>query len=234
LLNAANLAALQKAAPLKAGPSRVNMGEEPLANQVDATPNGAQLTGMTPASYITVGRLLLAPAVLIFVLRGNYYWALTAFALAIITDMVDGAVARRLKCQTQLGAVLDVTADKILLTPLYLALAFFSNPLLTVPGWLAIIVFGRDLILACGAGLLYHRRKELEVAPLLVGKLTAILQMALVFGVLLASVSWASAQAPGWAATGFFVLILVTAVVSLVSLAQYFHLGLSLSFSEKK
>src|SRR5207244_10679737 len=58
--------------------------------------------------------------------------ALALIAVAGFTDGLDGLIARRFNWQTRLGAYLDPVADKLLLTAVYVSLAFAD----LAPGWL--------------------------------------------------------------------------------------------------
>jgi CDP-diacylglycerol--glycerol-3-phosphate 3-phosphatidyltransferase len=68
---------------------------------------------------ITLLRLLLTGPFVRLVYRGprgGYFLALVVFTVAISTDVLDGYLARKLKCVTDLGNRLDVLADHILAT----------------------------------------------------------------------------------------------------------------------
>lgn len=65
-------------------------------------------------NHITILRLLLIPANVYFVLIENWIILLPLFAFTAFTDMVDGAMARVRKQITLWGAILDPTADKLL------------------------------------------------------------------------------------------------------------------------
>jgi cardiolipin synthase len=95
-------------------------------------------------------RLALAPFIFSFLWLGNYRWALLLFAVAALTDYLDGFFARRLGVDSRVGAVLDPVADKVLLSGTYLTLALTGG----MPAWIAWIVLGRDALILAGAGAL--------------------------------------------------------------------------------
>lgn len=89
-----------------------------------------QLSSLTPhediytlPNLLTLSRLIAAPAVGYLVLHDQHVWAVSLFAYAGITDLVDGWIARRWKLQTVVGSVVDPMADKILMTILTVCLA---------------------------------------------------------------------------------------------------------------
>jgi len=78
---------------------------------------------MTPATGLTLFRGALVGPTIAFVLLEQPWWALACFALAAITDAVDGWVARARHEVTTLGALLDPVMDKLLYLGLFSALA---------------------------------------------------------------------------------------------------------------
>src|SRR5213079_3633093 len=99
---------------------------------------------MTTANKITILRILLIPffvvEVLYYVMNGHELHRLLAilsFALAAIFDGVDGYVARRYNQRSELGAILDPLADKLLLVSGIILLSFDHQPYLDpIPLWL--------------------------------------------------------------------------------------------------
>lgn len=68
-------------------------------------------------SAITSTRILLIAPIFVYVQRGapsDFAVAIGAFVLAILTDIVDGAVARRLNVSTRFGCAFDASVDKVL------------------------------------------------------------------------------------------------------------------------
>jgi CDP-diacylglycerol--glycerol-3-phosphate 3-phosphatidyltransferase len=148
---------------------------------------------MTTANKITIGRILLIPFFISQVLYYTHYgnelnrWlAIVCFAVAAISDGIDGYLARHYNQRSELGAVLDPLADKLLLVSGLVLLSFDNQPHLTqVPIWLAAIVFGRDLILGLGALVIYYFCHHVTVKPHFIGKAATVLQMAVVLWALL-------------------------------------------------
>jgi CDP-diacylglycerol--glycerol-3-phosphate 3-phosphatidyltransferase len=85
-------------------------------------------------------RILLAPVVMALVLAGSDTAAAIVFAIAAATDWVDGRLARRWGVTTRLGAFLDTTADKLLVTTALIALVAVDR----VSPWITLIIVGRE------------------------------------------------------------------------------------------
>jgi cardiolipin synthase len=120
----------------------------------------------TLANALTVLRLVLAAVFLVLYLEGNRVRALSAFAAAASTDVLDGLVARALGQHSRLGAFLDPIADKFLAACALIALAATSR----LPWWLPVLVVGRDLALLLGAAVLRTVHRTIPVAPTRIGK----------------------------------------------------------------
>jgi cardiolipin synthase len=101
---------------------------------------------LTAANQLTLLRLLLVPVFAICMLYGLHGWALVTFAVAGVTDALDGLIARRTGQHTSLGAWLDPMADKLLLVTMFVMLTLpdigSANRL---PLWFTILVLSRDI-----------------------------------------------------------------------------------------
>jgi CDP-diacylglycerol--glycerol-3-phosphate 3-phosphatidyltransferase len=100
---------------------------------------------MTFADQLTVGRALSVPAVILLFsweFEGHAYWATALFCVAMLTDQVDGWLARRAGQTTDLGRILDPVADKILV----LAALIVLVPV--VPGWMVAVIVARELLVS--------------------------------------------------------------------------------------
>lgn len=132
---------------------------------------------MNIPNLISLLRIILVPAIVIFLIQEKYANALIAFSIAGITDALDGALARLLKKQTELGAFLDPLADKILLSTSFIALSIFG----LIPSWLTVIVISRDLIILIGIVTLTMMSITYEIKPVFISKVTTALQIGTVF-----------------------------------------------------
>lgn len=134
------------------------MSAEPLSNTNPPPARGNSLRGRvirdgdTPAStanianIITVARILLAPVFIWLLLLDNgqmgiiRYVAAALFIVAIVTDAVDGYLARDRNLVTDVGIILDPIADKILTGGALVALSILAE----LPWAITIIIVARE------------------------------------------------------------------------------------------
>jgi len=114
-------------------------------------------------------------------IQDEYLKALITFTLAGLTDALDGALARLLNKQSELGSFLDPIADKILLITTFLSLSIFG----LIPSWLTVIVISRDFIILLGIIILSMMSIEYQIKPVFISKITTTLQIITVFMALL-------------------------------------------------
>jgi cardiolipin synthase len=147
---------------------------------------------MTTANKVTIFRILLIP---FFVVEVLYYMktgneahrlsAIIAFAVAAICDGVDGYIARRYNQKSELGAILDPLADKLLLLS-GVVLFSLNNPHFgNIPLWLTGTIIGRDLMILIGMGVIQMTVGKVVVRPRLLGKAATVLQMLCVIWLLM-------------------------------------------------
>ncbi|CAI7621485.1 unnamed protein product [Penicillium manginii] len=145
----------------------------------------------TIPNILTFSRLVAAPVVGYLLVHDYHAAALSLFAYAGITDLVDGWIARKWQLQTVVGTIIDPMADKLLMTIGVACLAVNGS----LPVWLAVIILGRDVGLAISA--IYYRWISLpepktmarywdfslpsaEVKPTEISKINTALQLVLV------------------------------------------------------
>ncbi len=148
---------------------------------------------LTVANQVTLGRILLVPFFIATVLymspeREYLRWlALTLFSVAVISDIVDGYIARTHGQKTKAGAILDPLADKMLLISaficLYIKRAQFDD--IAFPLWFVVAIISRDVILLVGSLIIQSITGKLDIEANRSGKLTAFLQIVCIMGVLL-------------------------------------------------
>ena len=95
---------------------------------------------MTTASKITLARVAMIPVFMIVLLLGYNWLALIIFAIASLTDFVDGYIARHYNQTSDFGKFLDPLADKLLVTAAMLIFVQWGR----MPAWAVMIVLARE------------------------------------------------------------------------------------------
>jgi len=147
------------------------------------------------ANNITVFRIVLIPFFVGMILKYNqlplgqgeffHCASIAFFCLAVITDAMDGFVARMRHQITELGKALDPLADKLLLLSAILILSLPGH-LVKLPLWFAITVLSRDIIIVLGALMLHWFNGSVKIAPTFLGKATTVAQMATILWIMTA------------------------------------------------
>ncbi len=156
---------------------------------------------LTAPNLISFGRIALIPVFAVLIAgRDTTPYGLAVFALVAASDWVDGYLARRLGQVSDLGKLLDPTADRLAIAAGLIALAARG----AFPWWAAWPILARDvLVLAAGALVLLRRRIRIEVRW--IGKFATFNLM-----VAVTSISWGALGYPpdrvatvlGWATYG--------------------------------
>jgi cardiolipin synthase len=179
-------------------PSYATSSSQSTTTPATTTTTPDHLKSLTPHENIytlpnalTFTRLLAAPIVGYSILTHHPTLALSLFTYAGLTDALDGYLARRFHSSTVVGTIIDPMADKLLMTICVISLAYTH----TLPPWLAVVIIGRDVALACSA--IYFRWISLpqpktwrrywdfslpsaEVRPTEISKINTLLQLLLI------------------------------------------------------
>ena len=127
---------------------------------------------LTPANQLTLTRVLLAPAFVILTVYGHFGWALIVFAIAGLTDLLDGLIARTFSRRTSLGAWLDPMADKLLIVATVSVLTLPGLGLVNkLPVWLTILIITRDLLIVLTVAVINLAIGRREFRPSIYGKI---------------------------------------------------------------
>jgi cardiolipin synthase len=168
-------------------------------------------------NMLTVLRVLLTPLFVICVMREMLGFALLVFAIASVSDALDGLLARWLRQRTTFGAYLDPVADKLLMTATYVVLAVYA----IMPSWLAVLVISRDVLISVGVFVMLavaHRRED--IPPSRISKWNTICQALTVLFVL------TNALVPLHPLSGV-VLYAATGTLTVASGIHYLYVGLN-------
>ena len=179
-----------------------------------STPAPAAPNPWNLPNALTVLRILLVPVFVWLLLReggddaASRWWALGVFSVAIITDRIDGDLARSRGLETDFGRVADPIADKALTGAGFIGLSIIE----VIPWWITVVVIAREL----GITLMRFFVIRHGVMPASRGgKLKTFLQ-ALALAILMAPL-WTLPLSGLWTAIGWLVLaaaVLVTVVTA--------------------
>jgi len=173
---------------------------------------------LTVANVLTISRMSLAPLLVVLVLQGRMGWALVAFVVAGVTDLLDGAFARWGGQQTTLGAMLDPVADKVLLMSSFVALTWTAGLRAALPAWLTVVTLSRDAIILASVLIINLTLGRRVFYPSLLGKLTTLSQL-LSVGVVLLQNAFA------WTFAGAQYVYQATLALTVTSAIHYVYLA---------
>jgi CDP-diacylglycerol---glycerol-3-phosphate 3-phosphatidyltransferase len=130
---------------------------------------------------LTVGRIFLVPLLLVVLLTKPEGWRLLGvskealgaaiFAVASLTDWLDGYVARRRKQVTGLGQWMDPLADKLLVTGALLSLLKMN----LAPAWMVAVILGREFFVTVLRSIVHARGQALPASR--IGKVKLVAQV---------------------------------------------------------
>jgi|CXWL01.1.fsa_nt_gi CDP-diacylglycerol--glycerol-3-phosphate 3-phosphatidyltransferase len=175
---------------------------------------------MTLANRLTMLRVVLAVAVFAALLSDDARWhdaALVLFIAAIITDWLDGWLARRMKAVSPFGKVADPIADKILVLGTLIAL--IQTKELAIPLWAVFLMVIRELVIG-GVRVIAGAQGKVLAADRW-GKIKTAVQLVAVLLMLGVVVLRDRNAAADWMIRSVYPMTVFCAVLSLSSLWSY-------------
>ena len=168
-------------------------------------------------NLISLIRISLVIPIVLNLLSGKYIFALILFAIASLSDAIDGFIARFFKWQTDLGKILDPVADKLLMIGSITAL--WLNQI--VPLSVFIIFVLRDLLILLGAAF-EMSITEKTPSPNLIGKITTTSQIIYILVLIIFEIFNVNINAK--------IFHISIGFISLLSLISYFRWWLNNNF----
>jgi CDP-diacylglycerol--glycerol-3-phosphate 3-phosphatidyltransferase len=160
-------------------------------------------------NILTLARILAVPVVVVALLgetpNGDAL-AAAVFALAALTDGLDGYFARSRDAVTTFGKLMDPIADKLLIAAALVSLVSLDR----VAAWVAMVIIAREFAVTVMRAIAAERGVIISASWL--GKAKTVLQIAAVFALIAAN------PAPLWVD----VLVYVAVAVTVISGADYF------------
>jgi CDP-diacylglycerol--glycerol-3-phosphate 3-phosphatidyltransferase/cardiolipin synthase len=143
--------------------------------------------------------------------------AMSVFALAAITDWLDGYLARRWGEVSAFGAFLDPVADKLMVAAALIMLVQLGR----ADSWLAIIIIGREIAISALREWMAQLGKSKSVAVAFAGKVKTVAQMVAIIALLLWEPVIPGVSTP-WLGT---VALWIAALLTLWSMFHYLRLA---------
>jgi CDP-diacylglycerol--glycerol-3-phosphate 3-phosphatidyltransferase len=133
-------------------------------------------------NILTLLRIAAIPLLVVILFspsREAGFWAAALFALASVTDWLDGYLARRMGIVTVFGKFLDPIADKLLVMAALIMILPFDR----VPAWMVLVILGREIIITGLRGI--ASSEGIVIAASDLGKFKTIFQLVAILGLLL-------------------------------------------------
>ncbi len=140
---------------------------------------GARVPG--PANQVSLARAYLAAPAFVYAMHQDFGLLAVCVALAGLTDLVDGTIARRFVHTSELGGALDPVVDGLFLGALAIGLAAGS----AFPMWLAFVVIARYVLPAAGGLVLISLHRRPELRHTVTGQISTSLIIVLIGGICL-------------------------------------------------
>lgn len=169
-------------------------------------------------NWLSVYRLLSSPVLAVLLLidaEGLRYLTATIFALAAITDYLDGYLARRWQVVSTLGVFIDLAADKILVSTVLIVLVGTG----AVPSWMAAVIVAREFVIS---GLRSQAAASgIVISASQLGKWkTAVTLVAL-----LAALLYPLHSPPVWVQVGLWLATVITVVSAIDYIVRFWQVG---------
>lgn len=183
-------------------------------NDSQAAHNHSQSADVNPEvsnwnlpNILTSLRILFIPLFAWLVLAGHEWWAFGCFALLMLTDKLDGDIARSRGLITNFGKIADPIADKALMTAAFVCLNITG----ALPVWITVVILFREFGITMWRFFLLRQGKVVPASQ--GGKLKTALQTL--------AVALYLCPLPGWMDLPSFLVMLVAAFVTVLTGIQY-------------
>lgn len=162
-------------------------------------------------NILTSLRILFIPVFAWVVLDGHDWWAFGIFAVLMVTDKLDGDIARARGLVTNFGKIADPIADKALMTTALVCLNIVGQ----LPIWITVVILIREFGITAWRMVLLRRGKVVPASQ--GGKLKTVLQ-ALAVALYLCPL-------PAWMSIPTLIVMLIAVAVTVITGVQYLIAG---------
>ncbi|MDK8763359.1 CDP-diacylglycerol--glycerol-3-phosphate 3-phosphatidyltransferase [Corynebacterium sp. MSK218] len=176
-------------------------------NQSHATDVNPEVSNWNLPNILTSVRILFIPLFAWLVLGGHDWWAFGCFVLLMITDKLDGDIARSRGLITNFGKIADPIADKALMTAAFVCL----NIIGVLPVWVTVLILIREFGITIWRFVLLRQGKVVPASQ--GGKLKTALQTL--------AVALYLCPLPSWMDLPSFIVMIAAVIVTVVTGIQY-------------
>lgn len=176
-------------------------------NQFHATDVNPEVSNWNLPNILTSVRILFIPLFVWLVLGGHDWWAFGCFVLLMITDKLDGDIARSRGLVTNFGKIADPIADKALMTAAFVCL----NIIGVLPVWVTVLILVREFGITIWRFVLLRQGKVVPASQ--GGKLKTALQTL--------AVALYLCPLPSWMDLPSFIVMIAAVIVTVVTGIQY-------------
>jgi cardiolipin synthase len=163
-------------------------------------------------NIISIIRIILTIPFIVLLNNKFYSLVMLIFPLIIISDFLDGFIARKTKNVTKIGVILDPIADKILLISTFIVFYYIN----IIPSWFFWMLILKDISLSLGSAYIYYLNLNIDFSSILISKFNTVLQfiyIAYIVLVLNKTINYSY---------NISYLIILIAIMSFISLMSYF------------
>lgn len=172
---------------------------------------------MNIPNMITIFRIFLIPIFLLVFhsdMENRIFLAGLIFLLSGISDILDGYIARKFDMGTELGALLDPFADKLMSFAVLISFAMEGF----VPIWILVLILLKESVMIAGAAMLYFRKENAVIPSNIYGKAATFALYASILSIALRFPS---------SFTG--TLLIVTVVFNIIAFINYMKIFIGIS-----
>jgi len=127
---------------------------------------------LTIPNILTIFRFFIIPFAAYNIYISNFYTALFLIFIAVVTDGLDGFIARKFNQTSQLGKIIDPIADKLLV--IIGIVTAYINKDINISGPLLTGIILREIYILIGGLYLLLKSKSFRISPTIIGKFTAL------------------------------------------------------------
>ena len=176
-------------------------------------------------NILSIFRICLVPVFVVTYFSDTHdtkFYAVIVYAVAALSDFLDGFLARRYKVSSNLGKVLDPLGDKLMTFTVLLCITIDG----VIPAWAVIVAGVKELLMAAG-GIVLHKLAKADIPPSnILGKASTVL-----FFLVCVALMLFRSEIPGGVAIG---MISAAIALTVVALASYINTYISVMKNREK